>query len=121
MTATFDSSAWVELFSASMNADKIKAITSTKEIIYTSTVSLLEVKIFCERIGRDSKQPIEFIKKRSKVVPADAEICLLAADQRTRHKLHTVDAIIYATALQTESTLYTRDGHFENAAGVEMI
>lgn len=70
---------------------------------------------------QDWKAPIEFIRKRSKIVPADENICIKAAEVRQAFKLHTVDAIIYATALQTGTTLYTKDGDFENVPGVQML
>ena len=121
MTATFDSSAWIALFRGEDAAKQIQKITASTEIIYTSAVSLLEIRSACERIKMPWEKPIGYIAKRAKIVPADSEICLLAAEKKITHKLHTVDAIIYATSAKTEAVIYTKDRDFENNDGVELI
>ncbi len=121
MTATFDSNAWIELFGGSRAAERLKKIVSSPETIYTSAVSLFEIRNFCESNGKPWEEPLGYIRKRSKIVPADEKICLLASEQKKLHKLHALDAIIYATALHTSSTLMTADRDFERIAGVEMI
>jgi len=59
--------------------------------------------------------------ERSFIVPLDKEVALLAADMKQKHKLHTIDAIIYATSQHKGLTLVTGDQHFRDLPGVEMI
>ncbi len=91
------------------------------EPLYTPSVCLTEIKF---RYMKDKKDPatrIDLIVERSFIVPLDKEIALLAADVKQKHKLHTIDAIIYATTQRRDLTLVTGDQHFEGMAGVEVI
>ena len=73
---------------------------------------------------RDKKDPttrIELIIERSFIVPLNKEIALLAADIRQKYRVHTIDAIVYATAQHKGLTLVTGDQHFAGLPNVEMI
>jgi predicted nucleic acid-binding protein len=55
------------------------------------------------------------------VVPLDSSIAIRAADLSATFKLHSTDAIIYATALQLNATLITYDSHFEGLPDVQYV
>jgi len=116
-----DSFAWIEYFMGSEKGAKVRDYVEGNEPLYTPTVCLTEVK---SRYIRDKKDPatrIELIVDRSFILPLDQEIALLAADIKQKHKLHTIDAIIYATAQRRGLTLVTGDQHFRGIPNVEMI
>ena len=116
-----DSFAWIEYFRGSRRGAKVRDYVEGDEPLYTPSVCLTEIK---SRYLRDKKDPstrIELIVERSIVVVLDRETALLAADVKQKHKLHTIDAIIYATAQHKGLTLVTGDQHFRGIPNVEMI
>ncbi|MEM2922229.1 MAG: PIN domain-containing protein [Candidatus Bathyarchaeia archaeon] len=73
---------------------------------------------------REQKDPttrLELIRERSFITPLDTEIALLAAEIKQKHRLHTVDALIYATCQYKRLTLVTGDTHFKGLPDVEFI
>lgn len=52
------------------------------------------------------------------IVPLDTAIAMRAAGLALEHKLHSSDAIIYATALATDAELLTCDAQFKGLPGV---
>ena len=54
-------------------------------------------------------------------MPLTQEIALRVADVMRQYKLHTVDAIIYATGLEKNISIITGDQHFKNLPNIEMI
>ena len=116
-----DSFAWIEYFRGSRRGAKVRDYVEGDEPLYTPSVCLTEIK---SRYLRDKKDPstrIELIIERSIIVALDREIALSAADVKQKHKLHTIDAIIYATAQRRGLTLVTGDQHFRGIPNVEMI
>jgi len=116
-----DSFAWIEYFMGSKRGTKIKDYVEGIEPLYTSSICLTEVK---SRYLRDRKDPatrINFIIERSFIISLDKEIALLAADIKQNHKLHTIDAIVYATSQHKGLTLVTGDQHFKDIPNVEII
>jgi len=116
-----DSFAWIEYFTGSSRGAKVRDYIESDEPLYIPSICLTEIK---SRYLRDKKDPttrIELITERSFIVPLDKEIALLAADVKQKHELHTIDAIVYATAQQKGLTLVTGDQHFAGIPNVEMI
>jgi predicted nucleic acid-binding protein len=116
-----DSFAWIEYFMGSKRGAKVRAYVEGNEPIYTASICLTEIK---SRYLRDKKNPttrMKLITERSFIVALDKEVALLAADIKQKHKLHTIDAIIYATAQHKGLTLVTGDQHFKGIPNVEMI
>jgi len=116
-----DSFAWMEYFMGSKKGIKVRDYVEGGESLYTPSICLTEIR---SRYLRDQKDPttrIDFIVKRSFIISLDKEIALLAADVKQKHRLHTVDSIIYATAQHKNITLITGDQHFKDLPGVEII
>lgn len=116
-----DSFAWIEYFIGSNRGAKVKGYVESKEPLYTPSICLTEIKSRYLRDGKDPTTRIELIAERSFIVPLNQEIALLAADIKQKHKLHTVDAIIYATAQHKNLTLATGDQHFKDLPNVNII
>ena len=116
-----DSFAWVEYFTGSEKGATVRDYVEGDEPLYTPSICLTEIK---SRYLRDKKDPttrIQLIVERSFIMELNKEIALLAADIKHKHKLHTIDAIIYATAQHRGLTLVTGDQHFKGMRNVEMI
>ena len=116
-----DSFAWIEYFMGSKRGINVRDYVDGDEPLYTPSVCLTEIK---SRYLRDKKDPttrIQLIVDRSFILPLDKEIALLAADVKQKHGLHTVDAVVYATAQQRGLTLITGDQHFKGMPNIEMI
>ena len=121
MTVTFDSSAWIEYFSGSELGKIVKNHIDSDETIYTSAVSILEIKNKYQRENRKWKNQIEFITERSLIIDVDVNISLSGSDMRYKHGLHTIDAIIYASALSARSKLLTKDPDFKKLKNVIIL
>jgi len=117
----FDSFAWVEYFAGSERGATVRNYVEGEELLYTPSICLTEVKSRYLREGRDPTARLELIMKRSIIIPLDKQIALLAAEIKQRYKLHTIDAIIYASARSKNLTLITGDQHFKDLPNVELI
>ena len=53
------------------------------------------------------------------IVQTGERVAFLAADLAKIHKLHALDAIIYATALEHDAELVTCDAHFKDLPQVD--
>lgn len=116
-----DSFAWIEYFIGSNRGAKVKSYVEGIEPLYTPSICLTEIKSKYLRENKDPTTRLEFIIERSFIIPLDTEIALLAAEIKQKYKLHTIDAIIYATAQHKQLTLVTGDSHFKDLPNVEFI
>ncbi|MEM3030172.1 MAG: type II toxin-antitoxin system VapC family toxin [Candidatus Micrarchaeia archaeon] len=121
VTATFDTSAWLEYFMGSSRGSRVKEVIDSTEAINTPSICLLEIKSKYVREGREPAQRIDFVCSRSRIIDLTKDVALSAADFMAKHKLHTVDAVIYAAARKHSSKLLTGDKHFSGLEGVELI
>lgn len=121
MTVTFDSSAWIEYFAGSEKGNSVNQVLESKEPILTPSVCLFEIKNKYLQEGKEFQQRIDFICTNSRIIDIDTEIALLGAEVKKKHKLYTIDAIIYATAQQYKSKLLTGDRHFQELKNVELL
>ena len=116
-----DSFAWVEYFTGSMRGSKVKTYVDGGEFLYTPSICLTEVKARYLRDGRNPKAELEFISERSFILALGKETALLAAEIKQNLGLHTIDAVVYATARERKLTVVTGDQHFKGLPDVEMI
>jgi predicted nucleic acid-binding protein len=121
MNVTFDSSAWIEYFAGSELGQIVRSYIDDKNVIYTSSISLMEIKSKYQREKMHWNDRIKFIMESSIIVEMDDTLALAAADFRTKSGLHSMDAIIYATASLTKSKLITKDTHFKTLKNVIML
>ncbi|MCX6664950.1 MAG: type II toxin-antitoxin system VapC family toxin [Euryarchaeota archaeon] len=121
MTVTFDSSAWIEYFAGTKKGKTVKEILEGNDQILTSSICLLEIKNKYIQEEQEFHDRIEFICNNSSIIEITKELALLGADMKQKHKLYTVDALIYATAQIHRSTLLTGDAHFKNLKNVILL
>lgn len=121
MTVTFDSSAWIEYFAGTDAGRIARSYIESDDLIYTSVLSLFEVKSKYKREGKRWRKRLDFMADQSILVDVDADIALKAADIRAKIGIHSMDALILATTRKNGTTLLTKDRDFEGFRDVKMI
>ena len=121
MTVTFDSSAWMEYFAGTDQGQKVRSYIESDEMIYTSVLSLFEVKSKYKREGRRWRERLDFITDQSVLVDVDPDIALKGAEIRAKIGLHSMDSLILATARKNGSRLLTKDPDFKGLRDVRFI
>ena len=121
MTVTLDSSAWIEFFSGSKSGVFVKKYIESNETIYTPVIDLMEIKNKYMRENKNWKNRIEFICERSIIIDVNSSVSLEAATIKKKYGLHTIDALVYASAQSMKSKLITKDHHFKNLAEVIIL
>ncbi len=117
----FDSSAWIEYFSGSVEGKRVKEIIASDDVIYTPSICLAEIKGKYIKEGKEYKDRISFIFSRSKSVNITGDIALITGNKKNEWNLHMVDALIYATSIFIGAPLLTKDNHFKNLEKVQML
>lgn len=110
-----DSSGWIEIAHDGANAKKFaKALSSADEIV-VSTITLYEIARYTTRVADEesASKLIAFMRQHS-IAPVTAKIAMEAATLGAKHKLAMADALIYATALTHQTTLWTQDDDFKD-------
>ena len=117
-TKFLDSSVWLAYF---LSADeKARDIIEDECIIYTSVISLLEIRRKLIKSGIDNlrmQMLLDFIKKRGLFIPVTEDICFEAAV----HKLPAIDSIIYTSAMKNNSHLFTYDNDFRGMQNATVL
>lgn len=116
-----DSSAWLSYFFATSTL--IKKIVESETVLYTSVISLFEIKrkLLRDGFNKNFEDVLGFIKARSIIINLDEAISQHAADISFSQKLHALDALIYSTAKTMNAQLVTADSDFENLDDVIVI
>lgn len=112
-----DSSLWL----AYLFNGEFKDIIESEEILLLSVLSLFEIKrkILKDKLTENKlRASIEFIKKRSLVLPINEEIAQNAAEISIKHKLPAIDSLIYSTTILNNAELYTLDNDFRGLKNV---
>lgn len=115
-----DSSAWLSYFFG--QSPKVKKIIESEEILYTSVISLFEIKKkFLKEGIKDVDKALNFIRERSIVVELNEKIAEQASEISFKNRLHAIDSLIYATAIDVNAMLITGDKDFEGMDKVVLI
>ena len=114
-----DSSAWLKYFiSAEPRISKI--INEDDNILYTSAISLYEVKkklIFAKEDPGMISESLDFIKGNSIVLDVSEEILEKSAEDSVSLGLSLADAVIYRSGLEASAELVTFDKDFSGRKG----
>ena len=93
-------------------------------IIYTSSISLYEVKKKFLKSGFtvfEAIKALEVMKNKAIIIDVTENICEKSAEISTSHSLCLADALIYTSARNQKTTLITLDNDFRELEGVEII
>jgi len=109
-----DSSLWIEtLLGSPLGAAAKREIAPVETCVVPTLVQHEIYKWLCRERSQAEAEGVIALTMTCHVVPLDSAIALRAADLAREYKLHTSDAIVYATALATDGELLTCDAHFE--------
>ena len=117
-----DSSGWLEFFTDGPLAAEYATFLKDTTKIITPTIVLYEVykKIRRERTEEEALLAVSLMN-RTTVVALDESIALSAADLSLKHSLPMADAIVYATAIEKDSSVVTSDSHFRGLERVVLL
>jgi len=117
----FDTYAWIEYLNGTNKGRIVAKYVLSNEEIAISSLCLAEIKVKYEREEFDADSLVRFVSWRSIVADVTERIALLAAEQRRKHKLYLIDAVMYATASHFSAKLLTGDKHFQKLDNVEFL
>jgi toxin FitB len=117
-----DSSGWIEFFTDGPFAKKYGRHIKNPSKIVTPTIVLYEVykKIKREKTEAEALTAVSVLN-RTVVIDLSESVALLAADLSIKHGLPMADAIVYASALESNCSVVTGDAHFRGLDGVFFI
>ena len=117
-----DSSGWVEFMGDGPLAEKFAPYFEREERLIVPAIVLYEVyKKLLSAQGSSAADRFLSAALRTRVVPIDERLALLAARISLDRHLAMADAMIYATALAAGAQLVTSDAHFRGLADVTII
>ena len=117
-----DSSAWLSYFFAENN--QIKEIIDGENFLFTSVISLFEIKkkLIKDKLVKEKIEKfINFIKEKSIILKLDINICEIASEISIKEELHAIDSLIYSTSILNKTKLITGDNDFRNKDNVILL
>ena len=117
-----DSSGWIEYLGDGARADKFAPYFEHEERIVTPAIVLYEVykKLLSTEVPTAADRFLS-AAFRTRIVPLDDRLAILAARISADRRLAMADAMIYATALASGAQVVTMDGHFKGLAEAIVI
>ncbi len=118
-----DSSIWLGYFLGNIPETR-NIIDSEETILFTSIISIHEVFKKLKKLGRTERgihEAIRLIEDNSIIVGLNKEIAIAAVKNCEKYGLHTIDSLIYSSAMEIETTFVTADNDFREAPKTRMI
>lgn len=120
-----DSSAWIEYFTDSKNADYIEKLLDEEETI-TPSVVLIELSCKSARERWNFLEYLRFIKSKSSIIGMKEETIIkcgkiYAEERKTKSSFSMMDAVIVSIAKQNNSNILTKDNHFKDFKEVILL
>ena len=117
-----DSSGWLEYFTDGKNAKVFAPVIEDSKNLIVSAINLYEIfkKILAERDNNGALEAIA-IMQQATVIDVNSSISIQAATISYELKMPMADSLIYATALQSEATVWTQDADFKGLDSVRYI
>ena len=114
-----DSSGWIEIAEGGPNAEAFAEALQPSQSLFSSVISLYEVSKYVTREAgeADAQEVLAFIRNYP-VIAVTEDLALHAADLSVVHQLAMTDALIYATTLANNATLWTQDVDFKDLPDV---
>lgn len=117
-----DSSGWLEFLTDGPLADAYASRLRLPASVITPTIIMYEVYKHSKRLrGEESALDAVAAMQKTRIVPLNDELSLIAADLSLEYKLPMADSIILATARLYEADVVTSDADFEGVPGVTFI
>jgi len=115
-----DTSILIAQYQGKLPRSQVQRVESNQAAV--STITIFELNKFLRNEGKllDWKEMRETLIKHTVIAP-DFDTCELAGELANTKGLSAADAVIYATALQNNYRLLTRDSDFAKMENVEVI
>jgi predicted nucleic acid-binding protein len=115
-----DSCVWAEVLMGTPTGRVFKPLIPPVGQLLVSTMVLYELgKWLARNMDAQEADQVMVTLLTAQVVEPTASIALQAAELSVTYKLHALDALIYATALEHDAELVTCDAHFKGLPGVD--
>lgn len=119
MALLVDTCGWIEWLTDDTLAESFRPYLERIDRLVVPTAIQFELyKWVCRELDSTQALRIIALTEQGRVIPLSTALALFAAELAIEHKLSFADAIIYATARQTDAQLVTSDDHFEGLPGV---
>ncbi len=117
-----DSSAWLAYFFG-VGSEIKEYIETEATLLLTSVLSIHEVKkkLLQQASEREARQAIDFMKENSVVLDVNGEIAEKSVLDCIERRLHTIDALIYRTALENDAVVLTGDSDFQGLKNARVL
>lgn len=117
-----DTCVWIESLVDSPTGRRYRELFEAPQELLVPTLVHFELRRWALReLGEDDADRILAMTRASRTQPLDHDCALFAADLAGRHRLSSMDALIYASALRSGAELVTCDAHFEGLPGVAYL
>jgi predicted nucleic acid-binding protein len=117
-----DSSGWLEFLTDGLLAEEYASRLKQPATVITPTIIMYEVYKHSKRLrGEGGAIDAVAAMQKTRVVPLNDELALIAADLSIEYKLPMADAIVLATAQMYEAEVVTSDSDFDGVPGVTYI
>lgn len=117
-----DTCVWVEVLRDTATGRRYRPMLESPEQLVVPTLVLYELRRWALReLDEEAADRIMAVARRSQVLALDGTTATHAAELAHAHKLASVDALIYASALNSGATLVTCDAHFKGLPGVQYL
>lgn len=114
-----DTCIWIEAFAGTPAGLRYQPLLASPQDLVVSTMVIFELRKWLLRnLTEPAADQIMVILHSTYIVAPDESTALHAAELCLAHKLHALDALIYATALSANAELVTCDAHFKGLPGV---
>ena len=119
MSVVVDSSGWIEYFTDGPNADRFAEAIESEEELVIPTVILMEVfKWILRESNVDDALTVLATMKQNRLINLDSDLAVRAAKNSHKLKLSLADSMIYSTAEECQSVLWTQDSDMEGLDNV---
>jgi predicted nucleic acid-binding protein len=115
-----DSCVWAEVLMGTPTGRFFKPLIPPAGQLLVSTMVLYELgKWLARNMDAQEADQVMVTLLTAHVVEPTANIALQAAELSVTYKLHALDALIYAAALEHDAQLVTCDAHFKGLPSVD--
>jgi len=118
-----DSSIWLGYFLG--NIPETQSIVDSEETtLFTSIISIHEVFKKLKKLGRTEKKiykAVRLIEDNSIMVGLNKETAIAAVKNCEKYGLHTIDSLIYSSAMETGTIFVTADNDFRKTPRTNRI
>ena len=115
-----DTCIWIEFTSNTATGQTYERLLREPNKLMLSTMVVYELRKWLARhMEPEAADELMTLILTAHVVEPTSTIALQAAELSKTYKLHAMDALIYATALEHDAELVTCDAHFQGLPSVD--